>query len=326
MKFPIDVSLEDQVLVLVLHFPLNPGWITATVAFLLGIVGMLLLMRGRGSLQGTTLTAAWGWAMVAWVSLMGCEIAIALCHEMQWPIADNHGRYLAAMSLFLPVLAQIGAKRRHLVVGQLLMVAFWLVLCIPVFRVGILDSAGKADPGWVWGSFLALLLVAELLNNLGTRFSPAAFCLAAAQGVMVYPYLPWATAEVTTGGALLAMGILLLGMGLVAFYWPVRAEAVRPEDRAWLDFRDQFGSYWAARVMQRVNDAAVRYEWGLWLGWDGFHQVEIVGSDPEFRDEVRQGLVACLRKLLGDFVDQQWLDDRLPKGNPKKNGMEDLEA
>ncbi len=325
-EVPSRILHEIKVFILVMHILISPGWLSAAVALLLGAVGVLLLMRIRGNLRGTTLTAAWGWALVAWVALIGSEIVIGMCHVMQWPIVDSHLRYVAAMGLFLPTLAQIGAKRRQVLICQFLLILFWLALCIPVLRVWVLDSTGKTDPGWIWGSFLGLLLVAGLLNNGATRFGPAAFCLAAAQGLMVYPCLPWTSSEVTTNGALLSMGILLLGMGLVAFGWPVRAEVVRLEDRAWLDFRDQFGSFWAARVIQRVNDAAVRYDWGLWLGWDGFHQVEIVGSDPEFRDEVRQGLVACLRKLLGDFVDQAWLDSRLPKCNPKKNGMEDLEA
>ncbi|PQO36005.1 hypothetical protein DTL21_08755 [Bremerella cremea] len=317
---------KNQVFVFVMHIPINPGGVTAAVALLLGVVGIWLLIRIRSGLRGTTLTAAWAWAMVAWVCLVGCEIVIGVCHQLELSIVDNHWRYLAAMGLFLPTLAQVGAKRRHLVAWQLLMLAFWSALSVPVLEIWFLDSAGRSDPGWIWGCFLGLLMIAGLLNNLATRFGPAALCLAIAQGLMVYPYLPWASAPVTTGGALLSMGVLLLGMGMVAFRSQARSEIVRPENQAWLDFRDQFGSFWALRVMQRVNDAAVRYDWGLWLGWDGFHQVEIVGSDPEFRDEVRQGLVACLRKLLGDFVDQEWLDARLPKCDPKKNGMEDLEA
>lgn len=308
------------------HIPIQPGWVTAAVSLLLGLVGVVLLVRIRQGLSGTTLTAAWAWALIAWLGLVGCEFVIGVGHQLQWPIVDSHWRYLAATGLFLPLLAQVGTKRRQVVLWQFLVIAFWLALGIPVFKVWFLDANGQSDPGWVWGGFLGLLLVAGLLNNGGTRYSPTAFCLAMAQGVMMYPCLPWASAQVTTSGSLLAMGFLLLGMGLIAFRWPARTEAVRPEDQAWLDFRDQFGSFWAARVMQQVNDAAVRYDWGLWLGWDRFHQVEIVGSDPEFRDEVRQGLVACLRKLLGDFVDQAWLDARLPRCNPKKNGLEELEA
>lgn len=325
-EHPPERTLDRSILILALQLPINPGWLSAALALLIGGVGAALLIRARSGMKGTTLTAAWTWALISWLSLVGCEVAIGACHQLNVPIVESQWRYLATIAMFLPSLAQLGAKRKHLAAWQSLVAAFWLALSVPVFKSWVLSTTGEIDPGWAWGIFLAILVILGLLNNGLTRFGPTALCLAAAQSVMIYPYLPWTLSQVTSNGALLALAVILLGIVLASCGWPGRREVVHLEDRAWLDFRDRYGSFWALRVMQCVSEAAVRYEWGLWLGWDGFHQVEIAGSDPEFRDEVHQGVVACLRKVLGDFVEIEWLDARLPQANPKKAGMEDIEA
>ncbi len=308
------------------QFRIEPGWVTATCALLLGVVGVVLLLRSRSRLQGTTLLGPWGWTIFAWLMLSGTETVIGLTHALGGEVPDQQLRYLAAMSLFCPQLSQIGARRPQARMWQVGVGVFWGLLCLPVVRAQFDPLAGTLDPAWVWGVLFVLLVAVGLLNNAPTRFAPTAWCLAAAQLIMTYPYLPWAHSEVSAGGATCAAGILLLGIGLVVAGWPGRPVPLHPEDRAWLDFRDSFGSYWALRAMQRVNDAAVRYDWGLWLTWSGFRQVEIAGSNPEFRDELRQGLCTCLRKLFSRFVDQAWLDRRLPRPTIKRTGLEDIDT
>ena len=316
----METTWDRSILIFALQLPINPGWLSAALALLIGGVGAVLLVRARSSVQGTTLTAAWAWTLLSWLGLVGCEVGIGIFHELNVPIVESQWRYLATIGMFLPSLAQLGAKRKHLAVWQLLVATFWLALGAPVFKSWLFSTTGEIDPGWAWGIFLAILVILGLLNNGLTRFGPTALCLAVAQSVMIYPYLPWTVSQVTSSGALVALAIILLGIVLASCGWPGRREAIHMEDRAWLDFRDRYGSFWSLRVMQCVSEAAVRYEWGLWLGWDGLHQVEIAGSDPEFRDEVRQGVVACLRKVLGEFVDQDWLDARLPPPTPRRRG------
>ncbi len=313
-------------LFLLAQLELDPGRLTAAVSALLGLAGVVLLWRGRQAIQGTTLVGPWLWTMVAWIALCGTEAAIGMLHWYEISLPDDQLRYLATMTLFCPQLSQVGSKRPNSLLWQLVVASFWLVLCVPVFQVWSAGSSGHVNPGWIWGTFLAVLILAGLLNNGPTRFAVSAICLAGAQVLMTYHYLPWTTAEVTVKGALLAIGLGLVGIGLVSLGWPGRSENLRPEDRAWLDFRDSFGGFWAAKVLFRVNDSAVRFEWGLCLSWTGFFQVEIVGSHPEFRDGVREGLVTCMRKLLSDFVDEAWLDERLPRPSKQKTGLEDLEV
>ena len=313
-------------LLLLQQFPIDPGWLTAWCALLLGIAGSILLWRSRRPLVGTTLVAPWGWTLFAWVGLSMVEAAIGVSHSLAWPIADDHWRFVAAMGLFCPQVSQMGAKWPQNRICQAMVLLFWLMLCAPVVQAWLFDGSGHIAPGWVWGSFLALLIVAGLLNNGPTRYAPTAFCLATAQTIMTYPYLPWATAQLSPAAVLAALVILLIGIGLVVCGWPGRSTVLRAEDRAWLDFRDSFGAFWAARVMHRVNESAVRFDWGLWLTWNGFIQVEIAGSHPEFRDELREGLCVCLRRLFGDFVDEAWLDARLPRPRKRKTCLEDIEA
>ncbi|MFN3148189.1 hypothetical protein [Bremerella sp.] len=305
---------------------LDPGWLSAVAALLMGIAGVVLLWRGRSALKGTTLVLPWAWSLFAWVAVCSSEVAIGLMHWLEVSAADDQIRYLAAMTLFCPQLSQVGSKRPQWIAWQGVVAVFLLVLWMPVFQVWAFSSTGQVAPGWIWGTFLAALILGGFLNNFPTRFSPTALCLTVAQINMTYTYLPMTVSEVTVNGSLLAMGLGLIGIGSAIQGGLGCPENLRPEDRAWFDFRDSFGAFWAARVMLRVNDSAARYEWGLWLSWNGFHQVEIVGSHADFRDGVREALITCLRKLLGDFVDEAWLDARLPPANKRKKGLEDLDA
>lgn len=305
---------------------LDPGWLSAAASLLMGIAGVVLLWRGRTALRGTTLVLPWAWSLLAWVVLCGSECVIGVMHAQEVSGGEDQIRYLAAMTLFCPQLSQVGSKRPQWITWQLVVAIFLLVLWLPVFQVWAFSSIGHVAPGWMGGIFLAALILAGFLNNFPTRFSPTALCLVIAQINMTYTYLPMATTEVTVNGALLAMALGLIGIGSAIQGGLGCPENLRPEDRAWIDFRDSFGAFWAVRVMLRVNDSAARYEWGLWLSWNGFHQVEIVGSHADFRDGVREALITCLRKLLGDFVDDAWLDTRLPRSNTRKKGFEDLEA
>ncbi|WDI43468.1 hypothetical protein [Bremerella sp. P1] len=305
---------------------MDPGWLSALACLLMGIVGVVLLWRGRSALTGTTLILPWAWSLLAWIALCGSEVAIGVMHWYEVSASDDQIRYLAAMTLFCPQLSQVGAKRPQWKVWQGVVAVFLLMLWFPVFQVWAFSSIGQVDPGWIWGTFLAALILAGFINNFPTRFSPTALCLAVAQINMTYTYLPMTTSEVTVKGSLLAIALGLIGIGSAIQGGFGRPENLRPEDRAWIDFRDSFGAFWAARVMLRVNDSAARYEWGLWLNWNGFHQVEIVGSHADFRDGVREALVTCLRKLLYDFVDDAWLDERLPQANKRKKGLEDLDV
>ncbi|MEW4452682.1 hypothetical protein AB1L30_08405 [Bremerella sp. JC817] len=318
--------MESLALMLLAQWQLDPGWLPAIAALLLGLVGCVILLRGRSGLKGTTLLAPWGWCFVAWVALFGSEVAIGTLHGLQIPVNDEQWRYLAAMGLFCPQLSQIGAKRSQTLLWQLVVVLFWVILCLPVWRAWFSAGTGHMNPGPLWGTFLAVLILAGVLNNGPTRFGCTALCLASAQVLMTYSYLPGTGLDLTSSGVLASMVMLVVGMMMVLLGWPTRPETMRAEDRAWIDFRDSYGGFWAARVMYRVNESAVRFDWGLWLGWNGFSQVEIVGSHPDYQDEVRHALVSCLRRLLGDFVDQQWLDARLPRPTQQKKGLEDLEA
>lgn len=321
-----DHFLGRPALFLLAQLNLDPGWLSALAALLMGIAGGVLLWRGRLALKGTTLVMPWAWSLFAWVALCGSEIVIGVMHWAELPVSDDQLRYLAAMTLFCPQLSQVGSKRPLWISWQAIVAILLLVLWAPVLVDWFSSSPGEISPGWIWGVFLAGLILAGFLNNFPTRFSPTALGLAIAQLQMTYTYLPLTTSEVTVKGALLAIAAGLMGIGSAIQGGFGRPENLRPEDRAWFDFRDSFGAFWAARVMLRVNDSAARYEWGLWLSWNGFHQVEIVGSHADFRDGVREALITCLRKLLGDFVDEAWLDARLPPANKRKKGLEDLDA
>jgi len=302
----------------------EPGWVTALSALLMGMATLILIGRGLSVIRGTVLMFPWAWLLISTTLFCLTEVVAGLSVAMDQNWTMGPWRFIAAMSLFCPQLSQMGTHKPQQYLWQVVVAAFWLALCGPVLRAWWVNSFEFIEPGWLLGTLLVFLVVVGLLNNGLTRFAPSAICLAAAQIMGSCPYLPGMNNQPSAAGGMIAITGLLVGTLLVSVGWPRRMTAHCPEDDAWLDFRDWFGSWWAFRVLRRMNQAALKFDWGLWLTWHGFERVEIVGSDPDFRDDIKQGLFASLRKLFSHFVDDAWLDSRLPRPKQPKKGLEEL--
>lgn len=297
---------------------IQPGVITGLTAMIAGIVGVLLLASRYRLLRGTTLIAPWWWVLIAWIAVTGIEswIGLAVSTGSALPFRDSL-RFAAGMTLFCPQMAQLGAKRPQNVAWQWVVVILWAVLVMPVgeqFALGHGEDLVLGEPRrW----FLFVLIVMGLLNNGPTRFCMTAIMLAAAQTLILAKHLPGIGVGFAAGGAALAILLLLTAIFLTVVDWPPKVPTLRPEDRVWLDFRDSFGAFWALRVAERVNASASRYQWGLWLTWSGFTQVEFVGITGEVNEEVNSALRLSLRSLLRRFVSDEWLHQRMPPEKPE---------
>ncbi|PHR86643.1 MAG: hypothetical protein COA78_37765 [Blastopirellula sp.] len=207
----------------------------------------------------------------------------------------------------------MGAKRPQDASWQWIVLSLWVILAMPVGEHWFSNQFAQLDIGGARSWFLLILILVGLLNNGPTRFSPTAFLLGLSQIILLSEYLPGIQTSLGTTGAMAALLLLLIAIVLVIVDWPSKRLVTRHEDRAWLDFRDSFGAFWAARIAQRINDSATRYNWGLWLSWSGFTQVELVGLEEGVTSEVNRALRQNMRSLLRRFVSEAWMDDRLPK-------------
>ncbi|TWT31918.1 hypothetical protein [Blastopirellula retiformator] len=298
---------------------IQPGVMTGLTALLAGVVGTLLLASRRRALDGTTLVAPWWWVMIAWLAVTGVETWIGLAVSAGYPVPYRDAlRFTAGMTLFCPLLAQLGAKRPQNVAWQWVVVALWAVLMMPIGELLALGRGGElVQLGGARSWLLFVLIVAGLLNNGPTRFCMTAILLAMAQTLLLAKHLPGIGVGFAAGGACLAILLLLTGIFLAVLDWPPKSPTTRPEDRVWLDFRDSFGAFWALRVAERINASASRYQWGLWLTWNGFSQVEFVGVAGEVNEEVNSALRVSLRSLLRRFVSDEWLRQRMPAEKPE---------
>lgn len=297
---------------------IQPSVFTGLTALIAGVVGVLLLVSRRRALDGTTLIAPWWWVLIAWLAVTGVETWIGLTVSAGYgaPFRDAL-RFTAGMTLFCPQMAQLGAKRPQNVAWQWVVVTIWAVLMMPVGEQFALGQSGELTLHYVRGWLLFALIVVGLLNNGPTRYCMTAILLGLAQTLILAKHLPGIGVGLAAGGATLAILLLLIAILLTVFEWPPRAHVTRPEDRVWLDFRDCFGAFWALRVAERINASASRYQWGLWLTWNGFSQVEFVGVAGEVNEEVNSALRLSLRSLLRRFVSDEWLRQRMPPEKPE---------
>ncbi|MCO6456862.1 MAG: hypothetical protein J5I93_16310, partial [Pirellulaceae bacterium] len=115
-------------------------------------------------------------------------------------------------------------------------------------------------------------------------------------------------------GAGAAPGALacLLGGLLWAAWRNVRPPLAdrRDRDRVWLDFRDQFGAFWALRVAERMNVALAQQRWPLVLGWSGFSRSEHSAGEGDLSPATPAAVDATLHSLLRRFVSRDWIAAR----------------
>jgi hypothetical protein len=296
---------------------------------LLAAFAALILVASHRRLQGTTLVAPLAWAIFAVTTLAGAELAAALSPSANWL---PHLRLLAAGTTFCPLMALLGAKRPQDRGWQFVVLSLWGLVAF----YGLTELAYRPHRPPELHPVVRWLLVAPLVgmglvNHLFTRYAIPAILVAVGQVVLLSPQLPeiqpWLPARLVLGpqaGAAVALtGIVFLsvavGLAIVLAQARVNTDprnALDPAfDRVWLDFRDQFGTFWGLRVAARFNQTAEQLSWGVRLTWHGLTRVEAAANgaasvaksdDPRAQVAMRQ----VLQSLLKRFVDADWLARR----------------
>ena len=91
------------------------------------------------------------------------------------------------------------------------------------------------------------------------------------------------------------------------FFWPPCSPACQraqliPLPR-WLNFRNNWGAFWALRILNRINETAKLSHWPIQLTWSGFVPTEpadltaIATLDDPTRAHITQTLDTLLRRF-----------------------------
>jgi hypothetical protein len=283
------------------------GWLLLAFAVAVLAMGSHLIWLARRLVVGTTLTAAWWWAALAWCAL----VAAAMSGVYSLDGADHAGwqpslAMAVGMLSVCPGVAVLGAKRPQHVAWQWIVLSLWVVLVLPAVGWQLLDTEPSVHPARRW--FLLVLVAMGVVNYLPTRYGLAAFLLGAAQWLLLADYLP--------GGGLLQgvsprWALLVIVFALGALWRRVDRPANEdPLERLWRDFRDLYGLLWGLRVAERFNTQANAGGWTVTLSWRGFHTPSDSGV-ADLAPEERQAVVDNLSSWLRRFVDAGWIEKRL---------------
>lgn len=284
------------------------------------MVGLVLCGVGIRRVRGSTLTAPILWAAISWLALLAGEGLARPATES----AALSWRYLAGVSTFCPAMALLGAKRPQDRGWQWIVASLWLILCVPVIQLVVLTPSGTLELHPAWRGLMVLLILVGITNHLPTRFGWASLLFGIAQWLLLNGPPP-SLNETLLSQNRLALGLILLsglGVWMQVRYWPRNQKS--GWNRVWLDFRDAFGSVWALRVAERMNQAARQAETPLHLYWHGFEHERsrderlaesLSANTIEPFDGAELGeLEVTARQLLRRFVSAEWIERRLHAG------------
>lgn len=280
----------------------NVDWIAYGELGLLAIALLLGLFRCRR----TTLRAPCVWTLasvvtVGWVDFGSGSAAM---------------RFLAAATTVCPLMAVLGAKRPQNGGWQWVVVTLWLVVAWPaVPAVAAIGMGDRFELFAVWKFFVAGLIGIGLLNYLPTRHWLAAILVAVGQLILfgeflggeVFGFNPWQL-PIAAGSWLIAAASVLLKVATVGGHATANSKR-NPSKKAklshiqqhWLNFRDAYGSFWALRILTRINHAAELRDWPMRLAWSGFVATEGEESfdlSAEQMAELEQTMSSLLRRFV----------------------------
>lgn len=287
--------------------------------------------------RASTLRYAWFWTGIALSGVLGTEwlvVGAQAAPEADWL---NPTRYMAAVLLFCPMMSVLGSKRPHDQAWQWIVLSLWGILVLPALEWFAVQRGAVMEIHGVRAWFLLLLILMNCIHGIGGRGAWIGACVAIAQYLMLQEHLPNLVPRVMSASynmgrdqpsvlSLAAIGAI--DMALLVAFWIAKSAPMAPGlDRAWRDFRDQFGTLWALRVMERVNAAAAAGGWRTRLEWRGFTTTNAEDSlghsaaqgplprDAEIAATNGTGAesLACqqtLWNLLRRFVSVEWSEAR----------------
>ncbi|MCP4815697.1 MAG: hypothetical protein GY888_24555 [Planctomycetaceae bacterium] len=281
------------------------SWATGCLCIVLVASGLLLL--GRRRLRGSTLMVPWAWCWVGLWSLALMEIGRGdgLEGATAW-------YFSIGVSTILPGMALLGAQRPHDRIWQFVVLSLWVILVLPAVKNMLLEpgSVFQLHPAWGW--FVWLLILLGWVNRIGTRYWLAALLVAVGQCLVLAGHLPGLNHELGAIGTVSGLGCFTAAILMVQLQLRGGTQSTVGFDRAWIDFRDQFGTLWALRVADRINMLAERHQSNVRLTWQGLRDGSGDNQVPRLDVETEAILHQNLKNLLRRFVPVDWIATRLP--------------
>lgn len=252
------------------------------------------------SVSATTAVLPWHVSLAAVGLLLASEglVVLAAPDGASWvrPL-----RFAAAVGLFCPAMALLGAKRPQDRAWLLIVLSLWVILALPAFELILLGRGDDLDLQDVRAWFLWGLILLEVGHRAATRTWPAALAQAAAQLILLAPYLPLIRSTPAEPLRLIGLALPVLAMILLSIAAVRERRGAQGYTREWLEFRDVFGVLWALRVAERVNAAAQMYGWPLRLNWTGFERTdEQPWSDDAAPPQLHQTFHSLLRRFVAE--------------------------
>jgi hypothetical protein len=282
--------------------------VSVCVLLIFGCVGFTYAWR---QLRGTTLRATGLWSLLA---LSMCSGLLLQRYQNPAYALPESLEFMARVLLLLPVISLLGAKRPQDGPWNFVVFALWCVLITPAALAYCLGQPRLNIP-FAWSLMLCVLILLTALNTWGTQFVSGVL-VTLAQVIFLRDYLPGSVDPLPNSKLFVAYGMLILAMCWFAFSLRTPRKSTSPLNRLWLDFRSNFGVFWALRVQERMNDAATRYNWPVYLAWSGWHsqQEQPLGPDFELDATTQKAILQTLRGLLRRFVSSEWIEQRLRGG------------
>jgi len=302
--------------------------LTLTLTLLVG-AAVLCGWRTARNARLTSLLAATRWETVSLVAIGVVELFVGRQLEDVDAAWVAPLRWGAASTVFCGWMARLGARRPHSGGWQFVVATLWGVLALPAAEVFFLQSGQAFEIHAARGIFLWLMISGGLVNSLPTRGWLAGMLAASGQILLLSAHLPGLPWDLTSAQAARVVSAVALALLAAAQAWraiPGPTAAARPGSTGvWLDFRDQFGAWWALRLFERVNAAAAQGHWPVHLTWSGFaghdavtntnHDAASPRDDPDALEELSPETLAALRQtmwnMLRRFVAPEWIAGRL---------------
>lgn len=267
---------------------------------------------------GTTAESSRLWAMAA---VLICVTSVAA--KLPWISfsvrTQSAVQYFAAVMLLTPFVGILGARRPGanawpwFVVLPLIVVLQWPSLS--QLMSGNPENPIEIPAPTMIGFFFVLVMGAG--NYFGTINTGAAILTGVAAVLIVLPVSDWMLFSsdwcLPSGCLLLTFSSLLLPG---RYLQPHSVVESGNEDvvQMWADFRDIYGTVWAKRVMDRLNQFAVREHWEVSMSLDGF----VRNDDGSSVSSPGARPVQILCWILRRFLDRQFLrrylsDEMMPE-------------
>ncbi len=281
---------------------------TVELAWLLtaAAAALAVLAIGLWAVRGTTLSAAWVWALAAVLVLAVVESAgIASVVDSS---ALQAARFAAAVMSMAPGVAVLGAKRPQDRAWQLVVAALVAMFALPAIETFVYRPGTPPPIHAVRAGFLTLLVIVTNGNYLPTRFGLSALLTGAGQIVVLLPHLGWIDMGENHHAPL--VGFTLMVLGMISAWRLARIGAdERGWQRVWWDFRNAYGVVWSVRVAERFNTAARASDEPARIRWRGIEY-----SNPSYSESktvLDTTSERRLRALLLRFVSGNWIEQRM---------------